>query len=177
MLYGRRMTARRRQPPSTLGGAERGRCQADQNRARAGARSLWAMKEISEFDRVADITFSVGAARGLIGYHPLAKQIGMRQNYLGGRIWRVCEQSAAAGGARWSALCVSAQTRQPLRHRSLAPTWRPEYERLSDPELRERECQRCYDAAPAEQPVMAAVSNPTQGRPEGNSAQERTRSC
>jgi hypothetical protein len=139
----------------------------------------YAMREISEFDRVdrlADSLFSVGAGRELIGYQPLDQQIGMRRNHLGGQLSRAREQSGVAADARWSALCVSTQTRPALRHFcSLTRTLRYEYQQLSDRERWER--QRCYDAAPAEPPVMAAISHPRHARPVGNSVQERTRSC
>jgi hypothetical protein len=110
------------------------------------------MRQIFEYDRVdrlTDILFGVGAARGLIGYGPLGQRVGMRPNHLGGLLRRVCEQSAEAGGPLWSALCVSSKTGQPLQNfYPLARALRPEYAGLSDRELWQRECQRCYNAAP-----------------------------
>jgi hypothetical protein len=109
------------------------------------------MRQIFEYDRVdrlTDILFGVAAARGLIGYGPLAHRVGMRPNHLSGLLRRVCEQSAEAGGPMWSALCVSARTGQPLNNfYPQARALRPDNAGLTDRALWQRACQDCYDAA------------------------------
>jgi hypothetical protein len=111
------------------------------------------MREIFEYDRVdrlTDILFGVGAARGLIGYVPLGHRVGMRPDHLSRQLRRVCDQSVEAGGPMWSALCVSARTGKPLKNfYPLARELRPEYAELTDGQLWARERQRCYDTAPS----------------------------
>jgi hypothetical protein len=120
------------------------------------------MRQIFEYDRVdrlTDILFGVAAAQGLIGYGPLAHRVGMRPNHLSGLLRRVCEQSVEAGGPMWTALCVSAQSGQPLKSfYPLARALRTEYAELSDRQLWEHERHRCYDVAPAEEAVIAAAN-------------------
>lgn len=102
--------------------------------------------EISRLDRIADVLYGVAQARGLIRYVPLGRRIGVQPNHLGGFLERVSRAALERGEPLWSALVVSSGSQQPgSEFYPMARRMRPEYERLDDVVLWERERDRCYD--------------------------------
>lgn len=98
---------------------------------------------------MADILYGVAAARGTIGYGPLAKRLGLARPHMGWHLGEVSRRSVAAGGPMWTALCVSQDTDLPQpQFFELARELRPdEYATMSDKQIWDAESERCYEAA------------------------------
>jgi hypothetical protein len=123
--------------------------------------SVFLMRETFTFDRtdrMSDILYGVAVAAGLIEYERLAHRIGVQANHMTHLLAEVSRTSVAAGGPMWTALCVSADTHRPRdQFHHLARELRPQYAGLTDEELWQAKCQRCYNVAHG-RPAVAAGS-------------------
>lgn len=96
-----------------------------------------------------DILYGVAVGRGVIGYDPLAKRVGLARHHMGWHLGEVSRRSFEAGGPMWTALCVSQSTDRPqAQFFELARQLRTdEYANLTDEDIWYAECERCYEAA------------------------------